>query len=257
MTATVLFMIAMAANPFTLYLVEQSTLLFLCLAFFGLGAENMTRFLTFTSTRDGFRAGIFFMLSALTDAIGITFVATATVASVFLLPSERRQRGRRRADLLVVAFPTIGALAMWFFLEWAFKALPISIFGVGVTSGNTANIVRFFTTYCGWLLLVPIGGLWVIGLLARRPALIVMTLCVAAVYTAASLGGFARDPSVAGLYVLVLTLLIVYTPELRHAVVDRALPFIAAAQIVALWLAAGDDPVLVDWVQSALRGAGA
>lgn len=257
LAATVLFLVALMANPFTIYLIEQSTLLFLTLAFFTLGAENMTRFLAFSSTRDGFRAGIFFMLCALTDTIGITFVATATVASVFLLPRERREPGRRRADLLVVAFPTIGTLVMWFFLEWAFKALPIHIFGVGATSENTAEIARFFAGYGGWLMLVPVVSLWLIGVLAGRPALIVMTLCIAIVYTAALLAGFARDPSVSGFFVLLLTLLIVYTPELRPKTVDVVLPFIAAAQLVMLWVAVTDEQVVRAWLAAAVRAVGA
>lgn len=256
LSATVVFMVALAANPFTFYLAAQSTLLFITLALIALGTENMSKFQQWSSTRDGFRAGVYFMLSALTSPIGITLVVIAAVATFFLLPPENRQRGRRRADFFVVAFPTAGAIALWFFLEWAFHALPVRIFGVGVTADNTAALRLLLTTYCGWLLAVPVLSLWLISILARRPSLIVMTLIISAVFLLASFAGFAQDPSVSGLFVLLVTLVVVYTPELRPKTVDAVLPYIAAAQVVMLWLAVFAAPVVSDWIDAVLRTSG-
>ncbi|GAA4170862.1 hypothetical protein [Gryllotalpicola koreensis] len=254
-TAIALFCVALFANPFTVYLIERSTLLFITIAFFALGADNMTRFIAFRSTRDGFRAGLFFMLAALTDSVGVILVATAAVSSLFLRPGERRERGRRRADLLVIAFPTACTLVLWYFLQWAFGAVPYRLFGIGVQPGELADDVEYFFRY-GWLILTPVACLCVVALLARRPSIALMTVALAAVYVLALFVGLGHDPSAAGFAVLVLLLLIVYTPEIRPRIVDLALPFLAALQIVVMWLASIDDYYLVAWFDAVRRAFG-
>ncbi|GAA4163497.1 hypothetical protein GCM10022286_24050 [Gryllotalpicola daejeonensis] len=255
-TAIALFCIALFVNPFTVYLVERSTLLFICIALFALGTDNMTRFIAFRSTRDGFRAGLFFMLAALTDSVGIILVATAAVSSLFLRPGERQERGRRRADLLVIAFPTIGTLALWYFLQWAFGAVPYRLFGIGVTPGELADELEYFYRY-GWIVLTTVACICVVALLARRPSIALMTVALAAVYVLALFIGLGHDPSAAGFAVLVLLLLIFYTPEIRPRAVDLALPSVAGLQVAIMWIAGIDDYYLVAWfnaVRDALGG---
>jgi len=81
-TTRALFLVGIGFNPFTFALVTEDALLFLSIGFFLLGTEELVRFLYWSSTRDGFRAGILLMLSALTDPLGLAFVVVAGVAAL-------------------------------------------------------------------------------------------------------------------------------------------------------------------------------
>jgi hypothetical protein len=119
----VLFLLAIAFNPFGVQLITRDSLLFLSIGFFALGVGETVRFLYWASTRDGFRAGILLMMAALTDPLGVALVAIAGIAAMFYLPDDLERPGRRRASVLVATFPTIGAFATFAFLQWAFGGL--------------------------------------------------------------------------------------------------------------------------------------
>ncbi|MCD1268083.1 hypothetical protein B5M43_004365 [Microbacterium sp. MEC084] len=190
----VLFLLAIAFNPFGVQLITRDSLLFLSIGFFALGVGETVRFLYWASTRDGFRAGILLMMAALTDPLGVALVAIAGIAAMFYLPDDLERPGRRRASVLVATFPTIGAFATFAFLQWAFGGLTAAdVAAVLDGAGDRMReVVADLTGPQGLLLMIGLGFAWVLAITHGRARSIVFSVVAIVVHYVAIVLGWAR-----------------------------------------------------------------
>jgi hypothetical protein len=156
----------------------------------------------------------------------------------------------------VVAFPTIGGLVMWGFLEWAFGGLPANFFRdlFAGSGARLAAVGALFASLPGILLLVQLASKWVLSIAVRRPRAIIMSTLTLAVFFAGYVIGFAQDNSAGGVWIMLLSLTITVVPAVRGAVANLIVLIVAAVQIPLLWFAALENTTVDAWLR-AMRAA--
>ena len=250
----IILIIALAANPLFAYFALENLPGFLALTFFALALADIVRFVNWGSTESGFRGGILLMLSALSDPSGIVFALIGALASPFLRHGRTWSPGLRAANMLVIAFPTLGAFATIGFLNVLFfgslwPRQDISEIVRGLPEAFAALTV-LYTTPTGWLIAAPLASAWLVGLIVRRPmALVVSTVVFVLINGAFVLGAF--HPGVAGVTFILLTLLaITLIPAARTPLTNALVNLVAVLQIAIAWAAALDRPLVLEWMQS-------
>ncbi len=252
------FLGALVLNPLTFYLFTENTRLAAAIALFGIGAIDLLHFLRLNSTRDGFRCGIVLMLAALTDPIGVALVAVAVVCTPFLLPPGSREHGRWRASAIVIAFPSVGAYAMWAFLDWAFRGDLSESFGVA-SAGAHARLValgNFLTSTAGVLFLLLLVCAWLLALLSRGPSAIVMVTLAVSVFFAAQIWGFGSTHSEGAPFLIVVTSIVAFLPSARSRSIALAYDAVAVALFPILWLAAANTASIDAWYRAVASSTG-
>lgn len=250
----IILIIALAANPLFAYFAIENLPGFLAMTFFGLALADLVRFVNWGNTESGFRAGILIMLAALSDPSGVLFALVAVIASPFLRHGRAGAPGLRAANMLVIAFPTLGAFSTIAFLNLLFfrTAWPeLDLAGVvaGIPEGVTA-LVALYATPTGWLIAAPVASAWLVAFAVRRPAAIPVSILVFVLLNVAFLVG-AFHPGAAGVSFTLLTLLaITLIPAARTPLTNVLVDAIAALQIGIAWAAALDRVVVVAWMQS-------
>jgi hypothetical protein len=252
-TGTILI-IALAANPLFVYFALENLPGFLAMTFFGLALADLVRFVNWGNTESGFRAGILIMLSALSDPAGIMFALVAVLASPFLRHGRASAPGLRAANMLVLAFPTLGAFATMMFLNalffgslWPQEQLQNIVSGI---PGAWGALVAGYGTPTGWLLVAPVVSAWLVAAIVRRPAAIPVSTIVVVLLTGAFLLG-AFHPGSAGVTFTLLTLLaIALIPAARTPLTNVLVDLVALLQIAIAWAAAVDREVVLAWMQS-------
>lgn len=206
----IILIIALAANPLFAYFALENLPGFLAITFFGLAIADLVRFVNWGSTESGFRAGILLMVAALSDPSGILYALVAVLASPFLRHGRQSAPGLRAANMLVIAFPTLGAFATIIFLNMLFFGTPwpqedVASILASIPAGLAALQV-LYTTPTGWLIAAPVLSSWLVAAIVRRPAAIpVSTIVFLLVNVAFLLGAF--HPGAAGATFTLLTLL--------------------------------------------------
>lgn len=253
------FVVALAGNPLFAAMVTTNFEAFLGIAFFGIGAINMVRFIVNRNTQAGFRAGILFMLTALSSASGLVFVVVAGLTAPLLTLARRGQKGARGSNILVVLFPTLSTFATVAFLQLVFLHTPFLILTQQFVydPARWAVVPTFVTTLNGFLLVAPMLSGWALALLVRRPgAILISTLLFAAL-----LIGYVFDlipANSAGNTFLIMTMMgIAILPAANTTRSSILITVVAGAQIVIAWAAAFNRPIVVDWMHSVAVGLGA
>lgn len=250
----IILVIALAANPLFVYFALENLPGFLALTFFGLAVADIVRFVNWGSTEAGFRGGILLMLAALSDASGLLYVIVAVLASPFLRPGRVITPGLRAANMLVLAFPTLGAFATIMFLNLLFfgaawPGLDLAEIAAGL-AGGIAELAVLYTTPTGWLIAAPLASAWLVAAIVRRPATIPVSAIVFVLINAAFLLGVFH-PGAAGVTFLLLSLLaITLIPGARSITTNVLVDVVAALQIGVAWAAALGRPIVLDWMQS-------
>ncbi|MDO9591182.1 MAG: hypothetical protein Q7J04_08585, partial [Microcella sp.] len=175
----IILIIALAANPLFAYFALENLPGFLALTFFGLALADVVRFVNWGNTESGFRAGILMMLSAFSDPSGILYAMIAVFASPFLRHGRPAAPGLRAANMLVIAFPTLGAFATIAFLNVLFfgRAWPTSDV-VDILDGISPSLDELAVLYAtptGWLLIAPLASAWLVAIIVRRPRSIIVS----------------------------------------------------------------------------------
>ena len=176
-STTILFTVALAANPLFAFAATENLPAFIGIGLFGLGFADLVRFTVHRDTQSGFRAGILLMLAALSDPSGIVYVVVATLAAPLLSSGRGTRVARGSSNTLVVLFPSLCAFGIVFLLDWVFLGTPTALFA-GMVEWDPARLVIFssiFATPLGWLWLASMGGTWVIALVTNRPGAVVLT----------------------------------------------------------------------------------
>lgn len=256
-STSVILTIALTLNPIFFYTALEDLSGFLGLMFFGLAAADVVRFVTWGNTQAGFRAGLWFMLAALTDLSAVFFVLAAIAVAPFLdLGRHHRTPGARASTLLVIAFPTVAGLASLMLLNLMFLHAPLGSVGRSLLGGADERLAGLPEVFAsgGWLLLAPVVSAWLVALIVGRWTVIpASTLIFASVMAAYVLG--LQNPASAGTVFIMMTLLaMAFIPTARRPVTTALLDLVAIAQIAIAWLAAFSSPILFEWM-SALASA--
>lgn len=250
----IILVIALAANPLFASFALENLPGFLALTFLGLALADLVRFVNWGSTESGFRAGILLMLAAVSDPTGILYVLVAVLASPFLRPGRPSAPGLRAANMLVLAFPSLGAFATIAFLNLLFfgsawPGLDVAAIVAGVPSG-VAELIALYATPTGWLIAAPLASSWLVAAIVRRPAAIPVSTIVFVLLNLAFLVG-AFHPGAAGVTFLLLSLLaITLIPGARSPLSNVLVDLVAVLQIGIAWAAALDRPIVQEWMQS-------
>lgn len=250
----IILILALAANPLFIYFALENFQGFLAITFLGLALADVVRFVNWGNTEAGFRAGILLMLSALSDPTGILYALVAVVASPFLRHGRPSTRGLRAANMLVLAFPTLGAFATMMFLNVLFFGVLWPVNDVARVVGGIPDALGALSdgvgTPTGWLLLAPVASAWLVAAIVRRPAAIPVSTIVAVMLAASFVLG-AFHPAAAGIAFTLLTLLaITLIPAARTPLTNVLVDLVAMLQIAIAWAAALNRDVVVVWMQS-------
>jgi hypothetical protein len=250
----IILILALTANPLFAFFALENLPGFLALTFFGLALADLVRFVNWGNTESGFRAGILLMAAALSDPSGILYALVAVLASPFLRHGRAGARGLRAANMLVLAFPTLGAFATIMFLNvlffgWVWPGLDLAAVATGVVA-NVPQLVSLYGTPTGWLVAAPLLSAWLVAAIVRRPAAIPVSLIVFLLLNLALLVGVFH-PGAAGTSFLLLTLLaITLIPAARTPITNALVDLVAVLQILIAWTAALSQPIVLDWMQS-------
>ncbi|WP_395640422.1 hypothetical protein [Pseudolysinimonas sp.] len=253
----VILTLAIGANPLFAYTALENFAAFLGLAFFGLAASDVVRFVSWRNTRSGFRAGMLLMLATLSDLSGLLYVTTLAVAAPFLRLARVEQKGARSANVLVIIYPTISAISAILFINFVFTGSVLTPLGRGILDGmpeRLASLGALFTTPAGWLLAAPVLSAWIMAILVRRPrAILVSTLAFAAILGADVLGLLPAG-SAGNSFILMTVLAIALIPTAKDRLTTVLVDIVAVLQIAIAWATAFSREIVVDWM-SAVVGA--
>lgn len=252
-STTIILMLALAGNPLFFFMAIENLPAFLGLAFFGNALTHVVRFVVWGNTQSGFRAGLLMMLAALSDLSGLLYVATAALASPFLQHSRAHQPGARRANVLVIVYPTLGALASIILLNLIFLGRPAGPLGQELIQGSgerLSTLVGIFGTPTGWLLLAPVVSAWMIALIVRRPGAIIVSSLVFLALLGAYVVGLLPPGSAGNTYIMMILLAIALIPTARTPITNILVDVVAVAQILIAWMTAIDRPIVHEWMNS-------
>jgi hypothetical protein len=258
-TTIVILTLALGANPLFAYTVLENFAAFLGLAFFGIAASDIMRFVAWRDTRSGFRAGMLLMLSSLSDLSGLLYVLTAAAAAPFLRLARAGQKGARAANVLVIIYPTVSALVAIFFINFIFTGSPLNAIEREVLDGapeRFASLGPLFTTVNGWLLVAPVLSAWLIALIVRRPGSIIVSTLVFVAILGAYVLGLLPTGSAGNTFILMTVMAIALVPTPKNRVTTILVDAVAVLQIVIAWAAAFNRPVVVDWMSAVGSGFG-
>ncbi|GAA3647675.1 hypothetical protein [Microbacterium marinilacus] len=244
---------ALAATPLFAYVATTNYEATMGLALFCHGMIDLRRFVSSANTQAGFRAGVLFACSALSDSTGLLAAPAAAAAGVFLFPSRLKSRG---ANVMVVLFPTVAMLGSLALLGTVFGAGPFALFGSdpGWDPALVSAFVASMQTPSGWAFLAPAAVLLVSGLVlgfrwASLTSVIITALILLAYFLAVTPVGTAGNA-----YAMQLIVAIAITPAFprgwrRHVVTATGVLLFAIG-----WISAFSRTTLISWVEVLTAG---
>ena len=255
----IVLLVALAANPLFAYTATENLPALMGLAFFALGIADVARFSTWGSTQAGFRAGLMLMLAVLSDTSALLYVGAAAASVPFLRLRRQGQPGARAANLLVVVYPTVAALAAIVALNLIFLGQPLTRNAMSLLEGageRIAHLGDVYTSVNGWLVLASVGSAWLVALLVRRPAAIFISTLVFAAINAAFILGLLPSGSAGNTFILMTVMAAALIPAGRSRGINIALLAVALLQIVIAWTSAFNKPAIEPWIAALNAGLG-
>jgi hypothetical protein len=250
----IILIVALAANPLVAYLALENLPGMLALTFFGLALADLVRFVNWGNTASGFRAGILLMVAALSDPSGLLFVLVAVLASPFLRHGRPPTPGLRAANMLVIAFPTLGAFATMGLLNQVFFGAPwpaqvVSDIVAGIPQ-RALDLQALYTTTAGWLAIAPVASAWLVAIIVRRPAAIPVSTIVFVLINLAFLMGVFHPGASGVIFILMTLLAITLIPGARTPLTNLLVDLVAVVQIAIAWATAFDSEIVRAWMTS-------
>jgi hypothetical protein len=250
---TAILMIALAANPLFAYTVTENFAAFLGLAFFGLGIADIVRFVAWGNTQSGFRAGLFLMLAVLSDLSGILYVLTAAAAAPFLRLGRRHQQGARGANVLVIVYPTVAAVAAIMALNLIFLGNPLGNIGKRLLAGSGdrfAHLGVVFTQPSGWFLIASVLSAWLIALIVRRPGSILVSTLVFVAILGSFVIGLIPPGSAGNTFILMTLMAIALIPRRKELATVILMDVVAVLQIAIAWGSSYNRDIVLQWMDT-------
>lgn len=252
MREVVAFTIALGANPLYAFLALDDLQAFLGIALFALAVVDMVRFFAWGDTQAGFRAGLALMLSTLVDPMGFVYVGIAALAAPLLDLARHDQRGIRRANVLVLVFPSLAVALSTAVLDLMVLHDPFAALrGTIHVSEQRLDAVRhLFATADGLLLVAMLVAGATLALLVRRPGAIAL---VAALFIG-TMGGYAIGlvpvATAGNVFVTMLSVAIAILPPVEGRVTSTLVVVLAVLQVPLAWAAASERQVVVEWMHA-------
>jgi hypothetical protein len=248
------FIVTLGLTPMFGYVVTTSFEAALGLTFFGLGMIDLVRFVTYANTQAGFRAGLFFACSALSDSTGLFVALVAALAASFIV---RSRVGSRLANALVVVFPTLALLGALMLLGIAFRLGPLAMIrgNLAWDPERATAIADFLTSPSGLLYLAPTAVVLLTSIVLRYPGVGLVAPLMTAMILLAFLVGLT-PPGVAGInYILMLLVAVSVVPKPDG--VASGLVVAATSLVLAVigWAQAADNSAVGRWVGILIGGA--
>lgn len=259
-STVVILTLAISANPLFAYTALENFAAFVGLAFFGIAASGIVRFVAWRDTRSGFRAGMGLMLATLSDLSGLVYVVTSALAAPFLRLARADQKGARGANVLVIIYPTLAALAAIIFLNWVFTGDALTSLGHGMLDGigeRFASLGPLFATINGWLLAAPVVSAWLVALIVRRPGSILVSTLVFVALLGSFVVGLIPPGSAGNTFIVMTVMAIALIPTANTTPTTILIDAVAVLQIVIAWAAAFNREIVVDWMATIVAAAGA
>lgn len=256
-STVVILTLAVGANPLFAYTAVENVAALLGLAFFGIAASDILRFVAWGNTRSGFRAGMLLMLATLSDLSGLVYVLTAALAAPFVRLARAGQKGARGANVLVIVYPTVSAIAAIMFINFVFTGRFFGAVGRAVPVGideRFASLGALFTTPSGWLLLAPVLSAWLIALIVRRPGAIVVSSLVFIAIVGSFVLGLLPSGSAGNTFILMTVMAVALIPAAKNQTTAIVVDIIAVLQIGIAWATAFNREIVVAWM-TAVAGA--
>lgn len=249
---TVLFTVAIVANPLFAYTATQNLAAFLSLMFFGLGLNDSVRFITWRNTQAGFRAGLYLMLAGLSDTSGLAYVLALVLTAPMFTLGRRGQRWARFANAVVLAFPMVAVLLTVLFLQLAFlHRWPAgNSFGFGFSQTALDGLIAT-TQDLRWIgLLLPLLLTWALSLAVRRPGAILVSSVLFALVFAGFLFGLVPNGSAGNSFLIMALLMIALIPAARSRALTAVLAALAILLAVVPWFAAVTRTTVIEWADT-------
>ncbi|UBQ03513.1 hypothetical protein [Curtobacterium sp. TXMA1] len=252
MREVVAFTIALGANPLYAFIALDDLQAFLGIALFALAVVDMVRFFAWGDTQAGFRAGLALMLSTLVDPMGFVYVGIAALAAPLLDLARHDQRGIRRANVLVLVFPSLAVALSTAVLDLMVLHDPFAALRgtINVSEQRLDALRHLFATADGLLLVAMLVAGATLALLVRRPGAIAL---VAALFIGA-MGGYAIGlvpvATAGNVFVTMLSVAIAILPPVEGRVTSALVVVLAVLQVPLAWAAASERQVVVEWMHA-------
>jgi hypothetical protein len=250
----VVFIVTLGLTPMFGYVVTTSFEAALGLTFFGLGMIDLVRFVTYANTQAGFRAGLFFACSALSDSTGLFVAVVAALAASFIV---RSRVGSRLANALVVVFPTLALLGALMLLGIAFRLGPLAMIrgNLAWDPDRATAIADFLTSPSGLLYLAPTAVVLLTSIVLRYPGVGLVAPLMTAMIVLAYLVGLT-PPGVAGInYILMLLVAVSVVPKPDGVASGLVVAATSVVLAVIGWAQAVDNSAVSRWVGILIGGA--
>jgi hypothetical protein len=248
----VAFTIALGANPLYAFVALNDLQAFLGIALFALAVVDMVRFFAWGDTQAGFRAGLALMLSTLLDPMGFLYVAIAALAAPVLDLARHGQHGVRRANVLVLVFPSAAVALSTAALDLMVLHDPFAALRgtISVSEERIAGLQHLFSSADGLLLVAMLVAGSTLALLVRRPGAIAL---VAALFVG-TIGGYAVGlvpvAAAGNVFVTMLSVAIAILPPVEGRVASTLVVVLAVLQVPLAWVAAFQRQVVVEWMHA-------
>ncbi|CAN5157861.1 hypothetical protein BH09ACT1_BH09ACT1_16520 [soil metagenome] len=253
-----LFLIAVGGNPLFAYTVVSDIQSTLAICFFGFGIVNSVRFIANKDTQAGFRAGLQFLIAALSSPMGIVYVIAASITAPLFDLARQGQRGARASNVLIMVFPTVSAFASVCLLEFVFAQNPFALFthAYSVDASRLDVFGNLIATPEGFLVLATLVVGAVFALIVRRPGSILVSFLLALSLIGGYLLGVVPPSGFGNVFILLAIMGVAILPLAKAGRSSLAGSIIAVAQTVIIWLAAFNLPVIAEWMTRLTQLAG-
>ena len=192
------------------------------------------------------------MLSTLVDPMGFVYVGIAALAAPLLALARPDQRGIRRANVLVLVFPSLAVALSTAVLDLMVLHGPFGALrgAISVSEGRLDGLRHLFATADGLLLVAMLVAGATLALLVRRPGAIGL---VAALFVG-TVGGYAIGlvpvATAGNVFVTMLSVAIAILPPVEGRVTSTLVVVLAVLQVPLAWAAASERQVVVEWMHA-------